>query len=118
MQQVVEQIIKTLTTEHGVDAATAKQLALAGLAAVCDAVGHPELADGVDAMAARQAEPRIFKNKHFTKRDYERTNKVYCVAAEAPNANWVATDDTEIDIELQGMTQLYIEGGVKYFGWL
>lgn len=55
-----------------------------------------------------------FKNKNFTKRNYECTNVVACVAETAPNANYVPADDSI----LEGLTQLWIEGGVRYYGYL
>jgi hypothetical protein len=57
---------------------------------------------------------QIFKNKNFTKRDYECSNLVYCVADVAPNDMWVPTDET-INID---MTQLYRIGDNRYYGWL
>lgn len=56
-----------------------------------------------------------FKNKNFTKRDYEATNVVACVADEAPaspDGRWVAADDSVIT----GLSPLWIERGVQYFG--
>lgn len=56
-----------------------------------------------------------FKNKNFTKRDYEATNIVACVADEAPaspDGRWVAADDSVI----AGLTQLWIQCGVRYYG--
>lgn len=58
-----------------------------------------------------------YRNRNFTKRDYERANIVACVADAAPvtsDNRWeVASDDA-----LKGLTQLYIENGVRYFGYL
>jgi len=58
--------------------------------------------------------PQVFRNKHFTKRDYECTNVVACVAGTAPNENYVPAEESLLD----GLTQLWIEGGVRYYGWL
>jgi hypothetical protein len=55
-----------------------------------------------------------FKNKNFTKRNYECTNVVFCIAETAPNKNWIATDEAMPS----SMIQLRIENGVRYFGWL
>jgi hypothetical protein len=55
-----------------------------------------------------------YRNVHFTRRDYETTNVVACQAEVAPNANYVACDDTI----LRGLTKLWIERGVQYFGYL
>lgn len=56
-----------------------------------------------------------FKNKNFVKRDYEATNVVACVADEAPaspDGRWVASHDALV----VGLTPLWIESGVQYFG--
>ena len=59
---------------------------------------------------------KLFKNKHFTKRDYEATNVVYCFAETAPNDNWIEC----VNDELTGTSaqRLYIQGNVEYWGWL
>jgi hypothetical protein len=36
---------------------------------------------------------KTFKNKNFTKRDYECMNFVFCRAASPPDANWVETTE-------------------------
>jgi len=59
----------------------------------------------------------IYRNKYFTKRDYETTNIVACVADEVPPSNdgrWVPADESI----LTGLTQLWIERGVRFYGWL
>lgn len=56
---------------------------------------------------------KIFKNKNFKKRDYEQTNLVFCQAEKAPTENWIECDESEINCN-----QLWIENGVKYFGYL
>lgn len=55
---------------------------------------------------------KLYKNKNFTKRDYECTNVVYCIANSAPNHNWVETVE-----DVQG-SHLFTENGVQYYGWL
>lgn len=55
-----------------------------------------------------------FKNKNFTKRNYECTNVIACVAAAAPDENYIESDEAV----LQGLTQLWIENGVRYYGHL
>lgn len=57
---------------------------------------------------------QTFKNKHFTKRDYECSNIVACVAETAPDDNYVPADATV----LEGLTQLWIQSGVRYYGYL
>lgn len=54
-----------------------------------------------------------FKNKNFTKRNYDCTNVVFCQAEQAPNGNWIACDESEINCD-----QLYIMDNVRYFGWM
>ena len=55
-----------------------------------------------------------FKNKNFTTRNYECTNVIACVADAAPDKNYIESDDSV----LQGLTQLWIENGVRYYGHL
>lgn len=57
----------------------------------------------------------VFKNKFFTKRDYECTNVVACVADQNPDpSKWEAADEST----LQGLTPLWIERGVRVYGYL
>lgn len=59
---------------------------------------------------------KTFKNKMFKTRDYEASNIVVCVAENAPNENWIETDNSIIaDMRLQ---RLWISANVQYFGWL
>lgn len=56
-----------------------------------------------------------YRNKNFTKRDYEATNIVACVADEAPaspDGRWVVVDESI----LAGLTPLWTQAGVQYFG--
>ncbi len=57
---------------------------------------------------------KTYKNKHFTKRDYEATNIIACVAEVAPDDNWIEADESV----LKGLTQLWIEKDVRYYGYL
>ena len=59
---------------------------------------------------------KTFKNKNFTKRDYEATNVVYCIAEKAPSDEWIETSVNEI--YNSKCNQLYRENDVVYFGWL
>lgn len=59
---------------------------------------------------------KTFKNKNFTKRNYECTNIVFCQAETAPDANWIECDS--IELELTSCRQLWLQDGVRYFGWL
>lgn len=56
----------------------------------------------------------VYRNKNFTKRDYECTNVVACVAETAPSAEWIECGE-EV---LAGLTQIHIVAGVRYFGYL
>lgn len=55
---------------------------------------------------------QIFKNKNFIKRDYECTNVVACISENAPNENYVPAEEKI----LAGLTQLWVQDGVRYFG--
>jgi hypothetical protein len=57
---------------------------------------------------------KTFKNKNYTARDYEITNVIFCKAGQAPNDNWIECDESQIG----NCRQLYIQGGVAYFGYL
>jgi len=57
----------------------------------------------------------VYKNKNFTKRDYECTNVVACMAEKNPNEQHYTKGS---DADLNGLTQLWIEGGVRYYGYL
>ena len=57
---------------------------------------------------------KTFKNRNFTKRDYECTNVVACQAVSAPSADWVPCDGSVLD----GLTHLETVADVRYFGWL
>ncbi|QCW19979.1 hypothetical protein [Flavobacterium phage FPSV-D2] len=59
---------------------------------------------------------KTFKNKNFTKRDYECTNIVFCQCEIAPNENWIECDENEI--QKLKCSQLYTQAGVKYYGYL
>jgi len=57
---------------------------------------------------------KTYKNKNYTKRNYECTNVICCVAVNAPNYNWIECKESE----LIGLTPLHTENGVKYYGYL
>lgn len=64
---------------------------------------------------------KTFKNKNFTKRDYETTNVVFCESEIAPNANWIECDPKENTLNYLS-SETYSEKGVyynvKFYGWL
>lgn len=56
-----------------------------------------------------------FRNKNYTKRNYECTNVICCQAEKKPETgDWQQCEDHEI----KGLTQLFIQAGVRYFGYL
>ncbi len=55
-----------------------------------------------------------FKNKNFITRNYECTSVIACTADVAPNDNYKLADEAV----LEGLTHLYTESGVRYFGHL
>ena len=58
---------------------------------------------------------KTFKHKLWDgKRNYECTNVIACRAESAPTADWIECDDTI----LTGLTKLWIERGVQYYGHL
>jgi len=66
-----------------------------------------------------------FMNKNFTRRDYECTNVVACIADVAPSADWIECDETRFTgVNMCGrrfaepLMQLWTERGVQYWGWL
>lgn len=60
---------------------------------------------------------KTFRNKNFTKRDYEATNVVFCQAETNPDpAIW--TESHPENIEEQHCDSLWIVDGVQYFGYL
>ena len=62
-----------------------------------------------------------FKNKHFTKRDYEATNIVACEIVDEGGAirpEWTGFYVSASESVLDGLTPLWIESGVRYWGYL
>jgi len=61
-----------------------------------------------------------FIHKNWSgKRDYETTNVVAAEADHQPGIAWKRVDRSEFDALIaRGASQLYIEQGVRYFGWL
>ena len=55
-----------------------------------------------------------FRNTKFTTRYYECTNVVACVAEFAPASCWEPADCSI----LSGLTKLYTQAGVTYYGHL
>lgn len=55
---------------------------------------------------------KTFKNKNFVKRNYECTNVIFCIGKEAPNDNWVETEESIP----KNMQSLWTENGVQFYG--
>jgi hypothetical protein len=55
-----------------------------------------------------------YRNTNYTKRDYETTNVVACKADVAPGPAWELCDATILD----GLSQLWLTAGVRYYGHL
>jgi hypothetical protein len=66
---------------------------------------------------------KTFKNKYFTKRNYECTNVVFAQSETTPthdtNGNLI-TDGRWVECREDENTcnQLFISGGVRYFGYM
>lgn len=56
-----------------------------------------------------------FQNLAFTENE-ECTNVVFCQADSAPAGNWAACPASAMDGT--GVSNLYMAGGVRYFGYL
>lgn len=66
---------------------------------------------------------KTFRNNNATKRDHECTNVVFCqaetlqqVQALFPLSNWEECQPEEI--KTRNTDQIYIQAGVRVFGWL
>lgn len=57
---------------------------------------------------------KTFKNKNYSKRNYECTNVIACQSETAPNENYIECNESE----LNGLTQLHTIDGVRYYGYL
>ena len=56
-----------------------------------------------------------YRNTSFTKRDYECTNVVACQSdTAAPAGNWEVADESI----LRGLTMLWVQAGVRYYGFM
>lgn len=59
---------------------------------------------------------QTFRNKNYTKRDYECTNVALCQAEERPSHYW--EEANEEDILKAKCEPLFRQGGIRYFGYL
>jgi hypothetical protein len=63
----------------------------------------------------------IFKNLHFTKRDYECTNVVACEPVDDGAVippGYVESNDDVFRAYVRNLTPFWIESGVRYYGYL
>lgn len=56
---------------------------------------------------------KTFKNTQYKNINTELSNIVFCQSETAPNENWTEVDETE-----NNLNQLYMQNGVRYFGYL
>ena len=59
-----------------------------------------------------------YRNKYFTKRNYECQNMVACVAETAPvtaDDRWVLATENEAGM-VKFLDRLYVQAGVTYYG--
>ena len=60
---------------------------------------------------------KTFKNTAFKNRHYETTNIVFCQSEKAPEGNdW--EECKEDDLSATNCTQIYMQAGVRYYGYL
>ena len=62
-----------------------------------------------------------FKHKNFTgKRQYECTQIAFCIAETSPGDAWenCSKDELYKYVDNNRMIQLFIQGNIRYFGWL
>jgi hypothetical protein len=65
-------------------------------------------------VARKDEAVKTFKNKNYTKRDFECSNIVCCTATTAPGPQWVECAEAE----LFGLQKLWITGEVRFYGFL
>ena len=58
---------------------------------------------------------KTFKNSDFIKNE-DCTNIVFCQSEKSPSDKWVECEES--DIKEMNCNQLYIQAGVRYFGYL
>ena len=61
---------------------------------------------------------QVYKNKRFKKRDYDATNIVACQPIDGGTAFISEDYEPAPDSILDGLTKLWIQGGVQYYGYL
>ena len=80
--------------------------------------GHACTNDEIPWVTITQPDAKVFRNTNFKKRDYEATNivaaEVLTPAAFTLPSHYELTDHSILD----SLTPLWIEGGIRYWGWL
>lgn len=59
----------------------------------------------------------VFRNKNFTKRNYECTNVVACSRVD-DDAKLPENYEPAPESLIENLTPLWIEGGIRYWGWM
>ena len=75
------------------------------------------LGSGIVCVDASELKPAVYKNLNFKQRNYECTNVVAAteVDEDAKIPSFYVPAESSI---LKGLTPLWIEGGIQYWGWL
>ncbi len=76
------------------------------------------LGSGTVCVDASEVKPPVYKNLNFKKRDYECTNVVAAQAVDFDHEQlptyYVPAESSVLD----GLTRLWVEEGIQYWGWL
>jgi hypothetical protein len=75
------------------------------------------LGSGTICVDVSELNPPIYRNRNFTKRNYELTNVVACSPVDAGAVIPPNYDQADASL-IANLTPLWIEGGVRYYGWL
>jgi hypothetical protein len=67
---------------------------------------------------ANEGTMNVYRNTRYAMRNYECTNVVACVADKKPSPQWAECSETEAETILEKLTPLWIENGVRYYGYL
>ncbi len=59
---------------------------------------------------------KTYRNIHYTTRDYECTNVLFCIAPAAPSPDWV--ECSIIEMERANVIRLYRIDDAIYYGYL
>lgn len=115
--KVVLEMVKKALHGHEQDCNIPEMFIISELA--CKGYLGSGLDDALITLAKVTEVPKIktYKNVNFTKRNYECTNIVFCQTdRQTDSTKWVVCDEKEI--AKLGCSQLYIQGEVRFFGFL